>query len=101
MGEQKPEKQFTSLPDGAKYNLLKPIPFEVKPAEDEEDPHYIASAPELGLLVTGAGDTPEAAQADLMSIILDQADDFQTEKNFVEYALTIKKIFAEYLSPIE
>ena len=78
MGEQEGPK-IDSLPKDCGYELIKPIPVQVGPGPKGDAP-YIASASDLGLFLTGGGETSEEAVNDLAVIIVDQATIFASEK---------------------
>lgn len=102
MGEQEPK--IDSLPEGCGYELVKPIPIEINPGPKGDSP-YLASASELGLLVCGAGDTPDEARDDLAVVIVDQVDSFAESEGNGDKLIGIAKLcdgkLKEYLKPTE
>ena len=107
MGEENPAQnpaQITSLPEGCGYELLKPIAVEVIPGPEGDSP-YLASAPDIGLLVPGAGDTPEEARDDLAVVIVDQCNSFAESEGKGDKLIGLAKLcdgrIKEYIKPAE
>lgn len=84
------------LPVG--YRVVEPIPITVKADHDEGGTYFLASAPQLGLMVEGLGSNPMDAIDELKEIIITQSEALSDEEDLQGIAALSKELLENFIT---